>query len=69
MTKASLICVVIVGEVRPVDSPAVGATVAERRSECVLFPRAQEAQLEEDAGKEELLEGCVVVDTCEREQG
>lgn len=67
MTKASLICVVIVGEVRPVDSPAVGATVAEGRSECVLFPRAQEAQLEEDAGKEELLEGCVVVDACERE--
>ena len=69
MTKASLIRVMIVGEVRPVDSPAVSATVAEGRSERVLFPRAQEGQLEEDAGKEELLEGRLVVDACEREQG
>lgn len=61
--------IAVLCEVRPVDSLAVAAAVAQRGSERGLMERAHEPELEEDAWELERLEGLLVVNARECEEG
>ena len=67
-TNKNVACVAALCEVRPVDSLAVAAAIAQRGSESGLMEHAHEPELEEDGRELEGLEGLLVVHARECEE-